>query len=190
LQGFAKSRFVCPNDWDKLRLLVGFPAFVGTDTFQYQVTDGNGDVSNTATVTMTVTVAMNVVPDAVDDSASTFESTATDPIDVLANDTGLDFTPLTVTISSPATRGTAVVQADNTIIYTPTGGFTTGVSDTDTFDYTVTDANGESSTARVTVTVILQQSLPKSSNSTSALGPVGLGLLLLLPWLRRRRRDS
>ena len=109
--------------------------FVGTDTFEYMVTDDTPDSSNIATVTITV----NAVPVAVDDEASTLESVP-DPIviDVLANDTGLSVLPLTVEITGPAVNGMAVVQADNTIAYTqPAGG---GVK-TDTFVYTVTDAS-------------------------------------------------
>ncbi len=152
--------------------------FVGTDSYQYMLTDSVPDNSNIATVTLTV----QEVPIANDVSASALESVATDPINVLANDTGLVFPPLTVTISNPAQKGTAVAQADNTIIYTSAG----GTAKTDVFEYTVTDANGNSSSAKVNVAITPKQGgLP--GNSNSATGPVGLVLLLLLPWLRRRR---
>ena len=86
-----------------------------------------------------------------------------------------------VVADAPAS-GTAVVQTNNTIVYTPTAG---GVA-SDTFTYTVTDANDASSTARVNISIILlQDSVPGKS---SALGPVGLGFLLMLTWLRGRHR--
>jgi len=159
--------------------------FSGTDTYQYMVTDNNGLNSNAATVTITV----DELPVAVDDTASTQENTPTAPIDVLANDTGLSFVPLTVEITTAPVNGTAVVMPDNTIVYTPTPG---AGAKTDKFDYTVTDNNlkppentGNSSSATVAVSITLSQTgLPGKS---SALGPVSLGLLLLLPWLRRRR---
>ena len=45
-------------------------------------------------------------------------------------------------------NGTVAGNADGGFTYTPGGGF----SGTDTFDYTITDANGDSASATVTVT--------------------------------------
>ncbi len=159
------------------------PGFVGTDMFQYMVTDNTPDSSNIATVTITV----SAVPTAVDDPVSVQENgPASFNIDVLGNDTGLSALPVTVELSSPAVNGFAVVEADNTITYTqPAGG---GVK-TDTFVYTVTDASTRSSSATVIVTIVPEQSTLPGRNS-SAIGPAGLGLLLLVPWLRRRRRRA
>lgn len=160
--------------------------FVGVDSFEYQVnrkTTSTDVDSNFATVTVTVAE----VPVAKDDAASTTVSGSI-AIDVLANDGGKSNTPLSVTVTGdpdPA-KGTAVVQPDNTIVYTSTGSQAT----TDTFDYTVTDANNKSSTARVTVTIDEDTTQSRFKSSSSAMGPVGLGLLLLVPWLRRRRRGS
>ena len=158
--------------------------FIGTDSFQYMVTDDTPDNSGTATVTITV----NELPNAVEDAATALDQAVT--IDVLANDTGLALLPSQdgVSVSILPAHGTAVVQTDNTIVYTPNG----GSQSTDGFDYTVTvvDANDKSSssTAHVAITIILNQgALPGKS---SAVGPVGLGLLLLLPLLKRRRRAS
>ncbi|KAA3630734.1 MAG: hypothetical protein DWQ08_05830, partial [Proteobacteria bacterium] len=149
--------------------------------FDYTLTD-NTNAQSTATVTITV----NEVPVAANDTAST---TAGMPvtIDVLANDTGLSFTPLNVTILgllANGTTGSVSVQPGNTIQYTPAAGSSVT---TDTFDYRVTDTNGNTSMASVTVTITpAQGGLPGSSSS--AVGPVGLGLLALLAGLRRRRR--
>ncbi|MFQ5635118.1 MAG: Ig-like domain-containing protein, partial [Gammaproteobacteria bacterium] len=151
--------------------------FDGTDSYQYMVTDSTSE-SSIATVTITVTE----VPIAADDTVSTSQGQPV-TVDVLANDTKLGFPPLTVAmVPNAAFRGTAVVQADNTIVYTPPGDSSTS----DVFDYSVTDSNGRSSTARVSITVVLNQDeLPGNS---SAVGSIGVGLLTLLAWLRRRRR--
>lgn len=82
---------------------------------------------------------------AVDDTATTAVETP-ENIDVLANDT---VTTPTVTIATPPANGTAEVELDGTITYTPDEGF----CGDDTFDYTITDAAFQTSTATVTVTV-------------------------------------
>lgn len=119
----------------------------GTDSFKYTVKDNDGATSNEATVTVTVN---NVAPVANNDSASTPFNTAV-TINVRANDTddnGLDAT--SVTIKTAPSNGTATVNADGTVTYTPNTGF----SGMDTFTYTIKDDDGaESNAATVTVTV-------------------------------------
>ncbi len=121
--------------------------FVGEETFQYVIEDVDGDYS-LATVTVTVLDKQNAIPVANDDSrgCSFNQSVA---VDVLFNDTGLDDVPLTVTISQPPAIGNVVVNADNTVTYTPQSDFV-GQS---TFNYLVTDINGEYDDALVTITV-------------------------------------
>ena len=121
--------------------------FVGTETFQYVVEDVDGDYS-LATVTVTVLDKQNAIPVANDDyRGCSFNQSVV--VDVLFNDTGLDDVPLTVTISQPPAVGNVVVNADNTITFTPVTDFV-GQS---TFQYVVTDINGESDDALVTITV-------------------------------------
>ncbi|MBS3788905.1 cadherin-like domain-containing protein, partial [Candidatus Bipolaricaulota bacterium] len=59
---------------------------------------------------------------AVDDRTGTVEN---DPvtIDVLANDSGVGVTPITVNISRDPRNGTVSINPDNTITYTPDQGF-------------------------------------------------------------------
>jgi hypothetical protein len=89
----------------------------------------------------------NLLPQAVDDSYST-------PVDtpltenVMANDTAGD-APTVVTEWGTATNGTVAGDTDGGFTYTPVTGF----SGTDTFAYTITDANGDSASATVTLTV-------------------------------------
>ncbi|WP_203653028.1 CshA/CshB family fibrillar adhesin-related protein [Demequina activiva] len=114
------------------------PGYSGIDVFTYTVEDADGQQA-TATVTVTVT------PVAADDAASTLAGTAVD-IDVEGNDAG---TTLTVVDVSDPTDGSVTDNGDGTVTYTPDAGF----SGTDTFTYTVEDADGQEATATVTVTV-------------------------------------
>jgi VCBS repeat-containing protein len=120
--------------------------FEGTDTFSYTVEDPSGATS-TATVTVTVDPA-NDVPVAVVDTATTIEDAGV-IIDVLANDSDIDGDALTVTGTTAPANGTAVVNTNGTITYTPDPDF----EGTDSFDYTIEDPSGETSTATVTVEV-------------------------------------
>ena len=88
------------------------PGFVGIDTFEYVVSDDKLGVS-----TATVTISVNGPPNAVDDSSVTQEATLVN-INVLGNDSDPNSDPLTVTIGSPASSGTASVNPDGTITYT------------------------------------------------------------------------
>jgi hypothetical protein len=87
-------------------------------------------------------------PDAVPDSATIPAGTPVTTT-VLANDTGLEDGPIAVTIDAPPANGTAQVNGDGTITYTPAPGFV----GTDTYVYRVTDTQGETDAAPVTVTV-------------------------------------
>ena len=124
--------------------------FVGVDVFSYTITDSNGD-SSTAEVTVTVTEI--TTPTAVDDVASTTEDSGAISIDVLANDSyGFDGAASSDALTLPSatsTQGGTVVVNAGEVDYTPASGF----FGTDTFDYTIKDDTGDTSTATVTVTV-------------------------------------
>jgi CshA-type fibril repeat protein len=122
------------------------PDYTGTDSFTYTVTDENG-----ATDTATVTLSMEPVndrPDAEDDVRVT---DSTDPlvIDVIANDKDADGDTLTVTDVTTPSFGTVVDNGDGTVTYDPDEDFV----GTDTFEYSITDGNGGTDTATVTVVV-------------------------------------
>jgi Ca2+-binding RTX toxin-like protein len=118
--------------------------FAGSDTFTYTVTDTNGQTS-TAIVTVTVAPLADVA----------------NPATVnIAENSGVDHGTLSyavptgesvksVVLTTQATGGTAVVNPDGTYTYTPNSGF----AGHDSFSYTVTDSNGQSSTATITVNV-------------------------------------
>ncbi len=126
--------------------------FNGTDTITYTISDGNGGTS-TATISVTV-AAVNDPPVAVNDNASTAEDTPV-TVAVLPNDSDRDGDPLTVT-NAIAANGTVVINPDGTITYTPNPDFN-GV---DTITYTISDGNGGTAVATVTMGVGLVNDPP------------------------------
>ena len=120
--------------------------FCGTDSFTYFANDGMAD-SSIATVTISVT-GRNDVPVAEDDSVATDEDTPV-TIDMLTNDSDIDGDTLTVTSVSDPANGLVVVNGDNTVTYMPDANY----YGTDSFIYEVSDGNGGTDTATVTVTV-------------------------------------
>ncbi len=127
----------------------------GVYTATITVDDGNG---GTTTETITFNV-VNPPPEAVNDNASTDEDVAV-TIDVLGNDSDPDGDPLTVT-SADAQNGTTVINADGTVTYTPNPGF----NGTDSITYEISDGNGGTSIATVTVTVNDINDVPVTSGS-------------------------
>ncbi len=115
--------------------------FAGTDSFTYRVSDGRG-----GTDTATVTIVVNGAPVAADDAAPTAPGAAV-TVPVLGNDTDPDGDPLTVTSATDPAHGSAVVNADGTLTYTPDAGW----AGPDTVTYTVTDGR-LTDTATLTVT--------------------------------------
>jgi hypothetical protein len=124
------------------------PGIDGTDTFGYTITDNNGD-SDSATVTVVInSVPSNQLPDAVDDSFSTNQDQAFNG-NVMSNDDPGD-APATASASSTSAEGGSVSMSGNgDFTYAPPGGF----SGPDSFSYTITDNNGDSDPATVSITV-------------------------------------
>jgi hypothetical protein len=87
-------------------------------------------------------------PVAVDDIASTTADTSVD-VPVLANDSDPDADPISVSDVTQPTHGTASIQLDGTIRYTPTAGY----SGPDAFTYSISDGRGGTATATVAMTV-------------------------------------
>ncbi|ARC55630.1 hypothetical protein AS850_00895 [Frondihabitans sp. 762G35] len=120
--------------------------FSGTDTVSYAIADGAGAPA-------TATVAITVTPRAVDDSLTTPANTALDiPVATLTgNDrgTGLTVAPASGTGRAAPAHGRVDRSSTGDLAYTPDAGF----SGTDTFSYTVVDADGQAATATVRVLV-------------------------------------
>lgn len=134
-----------------------------TQTYTVSIDDGSGGTT-TQDVTVTITgEADNLPPDAVDDSyAVTGNVTLTvDANDgVLANDTddgGVGTGPGEATVTAfdaaSANGGTVTVNPDGSFSYEPPVGF----SGADSFSYTLTDADGATDTATVTINVAATQ---------------------------------
>jgi len=123
---------------------------VGTETFTYVVSDGNGGY-DTGTVTITVTASSgggNSAPVAVDDTY-TQETGTTATLSVLANDTDADSDALYMVDGSNASNGGDwdVTNGSTQVVYTA------GNVGTETFTYVVSDGNGGTDTGTVTITV-------------------------------------
>jgi large repetitive protein len=103
-----------------------------------------GGLSSSQTFNWTVT---NPPPVATNDTAITNEDTAV-TLPVLANDSDPDGDPLAI-INATAPNGTVAINPDGTITYTPNANF----NGTDVISYTISDGNGGTSAALVTVTV-------------------------------------
>ena len=145
------------NNGDGTVLYTPDADFNGSDTFTYTVADDDGTISNVATVTVTVT-PVNDAPVALADVSTVGEDdTTATTIDVLANDTDVDGGTLSInTVDVTGTLGT-VINNGTTVSYDPAGAFESlaaGETATDTFSYVVSDDNGGTSTATVTVTII------------------------------------
>ena len=120
--------------------------YVGDDSFEYTVSDGNGGAA-TATATVTVADAPDN-PDAVNDTAQVMEGGSV-TVDALGNDDDPDGDPISLTGFEQPAHGSVVDNGDGTFTYTPDAGF---VGD-DSFEYTIADGTGRTDTANVTVNV-------------------------------------
>ena len=123
--------------------------FFGNDTFTYSATDNSGS-SNTGTIQVIVN-PVNDPPVALDDAAPTTSPGISVTVDVLSNDYDIDGDPIEVISISTPSYGTAKLNADGTITYTPNPGFV----GQDLFSYIISDDKGATATAEVIVTMNL-----------------------------------
>jgi hypothetical protein len=119
----------------------------GADVCSYTVTDGDGQ-SATALLMITVTPIDDGPPVAAPDADTAPENTPVTSV-VLANDVAPDG-PLTVAVTSMPSNGTAVANADGTITFVPRADW----HGADSYEYTVSDMDGQSSAALVSITVM------------------------------------
>jgi len=144
------------------------PDYHGPDSFRYTVANARGD---TALGRVNVTVrSVNDVPEAVDDTVVVPERVGA-VVSVLANDAGLGDGIKSVSVSSGPTQGSARVNTDWTITYLPDEDHIGN----DSFEYKVTDTDGESSTARVRITVVDVNDIPVA-NDDFVSSPAGRSL--------------
>ena len=143
-----------------------------TDTFTYTISDGQGGtVTGTATVTVTgtndaPTLVGSASADVLEDAGSvTLDvlSTATDVVD--ASDV------LSVASVTNGTNGSASINLDGSVSYTPNAGafdsLAVGETTTDTFTYTISDGAGGTVTGTATVNVTGTNDAPTLVGSAS-----------------------
>ena len=143
--------------------LIYVPAlnYFGQDQITYTISDGNGGES-TATVAVTVR-PVNDAPIAVNDSATLDEDMSV-TVPVLANDSDIDGDSLTVTVQ-PAANGVASVTALGLVQYTPNANF----NGADSLTYTISDGNGGSASAVLSIVVSSVNDQPVAMNDTASL---------------------
>jgi hypothetical protein len=127
--------------------------FVGFEEFSYTAQDAGLDGGDDPpsldqdSARVVMNVLEDLIPDAIDDAATTNQS-QTIFIDVLANDT-LGNPDHETTIESAPSNGSAFLQSDGTIRYSPNFNF----FGEDSFEYRLTDENGDFDIATVTIGV-------------------------------------
>ncbi|MDZ8025413.1 MAG: cadherin-like domain-containing protein [Nostoc sp. DedQUE01] len=115
----------------------------------------------------------NQPPVAGDDTATTNQNTPLTLLatDLLANDTDVDSSTLSITNVSNAVNGTVAVNNGN-VVFTPTTDFTGNAK----FDYTVSDGNGGTDTATVNLT-IKQANFTGTPNPDTIIGTAGNNII-------------
>lgn len=139
----------------------------------YTIIDADGDTSS---ANLTVTVTLNQAPVANNDAFSTDEDNPVTIIapGVLMNDAdpnAPDDTMAVVSIDTTGTIGNVIYNANGEITYDPNGQFealAAGAQTTDSFTYTIEDAEGLSDTATVVVTINGVNDAPVVNNVTAS----------------------
>ncbi|MCH9806271.1 MAG: cadherin-like domain-containing protein [Alphaproteobacteria bacterium] len=139
-------------------------------TFSYTVADPSGATS-TAEAEILV-LPENVAPVAIDDGP--FDSAEATPVtiaewELLANDFDDDGDTLTITAVANAVGGTAILNPDATVTFTPDAGFLGAAS----FEYTTEDPDAESATASVDITVHAINIINGTGNNDTITGTAG-----------------
>ncbi|MCX7928057.1 MAG: Ig-like domain-containing protein, partial [Patescibacteria group bacterium] len=134
-------------------------SYVGSDSFNYTITDGNGGFG-TATVSITIN-NINQAPVANSDFITTNEDTQV-VINVLANDFDPDGDSLTISIFQQPLNGTAVVNQMNRVVYTPNMNY----NGNDSFIYQVSDGQNGFASATVSLTITPVNDPPIANNQS------------------------
>lgn len=137
--------------------------YFGQDTFTYSVSDG---LATSAPITVTLTVTtVNDNPTVGNDSYTIAEDgTLTVPVatGVLANDSDIDSTTLTVAVVTAPTHGTLTLNSDGSFVYKPAANY----FGADTFAYRTSDGNGGFTNGVVSLTVTAVADAPVGVNDS------------------------
>ena len=135
-------------------------------TITYDIVDDNDD-TDTDSSTLDITVNdVNDAPVAEDDSATTDEDIVVE-IDILENDSDVDGTidTTTVTITKEPEHGTVTVDENGKVTYTPDENY----NGEDSFSYTVKDDDGTvSNEAKVALTINAVNDAPIATNNENS----------------------
>ena len=134
-------------------------SFVGVETFNYTISDGNGHTVNAIETVTVNSTQPNNAPEAFEDQANIQCSTSPVTIDVLTNDSDPDNDTLTIQSVANGQYGTTQIVSGQ-VVYTPDG---TGCGQIDTFAYTINDGKGKTATSQVTVVIEQQGNQPPNA---------------------------
>ena len=159
-------------------------AFAGTDTFSYTLGDGDGDTDQGTILVDTP----NLIPVIADGAITTNQDAASQPFQpaIIAGNGAPSQHTLAVT--GDGTNGSCsvtVANATGQLVYTPDAGF----FGADSCVLSLTDGNGDTDTATISITVE-EEILVVFNGGSSAVDPWSLAFLGGLPLLRRRRRAA
>jgi Ca2+-binding RTX toxin-like protein len=127
--------------------------FLGNDIITYTISDGKGGTS-----TATITVSVIEPNGAINDSVVTNEEQNV-TFNILQNDINVSVNDA-VSITTQATNGFVIYNGNGTVTYNPDTNF----FGTDSFTYSVTDSQGETTTATVNITVNPVDDAPIANN--------------------------
>jgi len=142
-----------------------------TRTVTWRVTDANSDgagAANSAPVTSTITI--NALPDPVNDTFNTNEDTL---LNGSVADADAGDGPATYTVISAPSYGVLNFNSDGSFTYTPSPDY----NGSDSFTYSVRDANGDTATAIATITVNPVADIANDSSTTKEDTPVKISVL-------------
>jgi hypothetical protein len=137
--------------------------YTGVASFSYTLSDGHGFMS-----TNSIDVTVNTVshaPVAVHDTATAIADTplAIAATTLLSNDTDPNGEPLTLFSVQNANHG-SIAMVGSDVVFTPTAGYTGSAS----FEYTISDGHGATSSTTVDLTVNPTTHLPVAVNDTAS----------------------
>ncbi len=140
------------------------PNFAGTDSFTYQVSDGNG-----GTTLGTITVTVTNTNDAPTTSGATVSGQEDGTIAGQVTGHDVDGDALTFAVDGAPANGTVTMNPDGSFSYTPAANF----NGTDSFTYTVSDGNGGTTTGTVSVNVAAVNDAPTTAGGTAQVAEDG-----------------